>query len=176
MTTVQEVLSCLEAFAPVETKMDFDNVGLLVGHRSAEVTKVLLALDVTCDVVAEAAGIGAELVVAHHPVFFQRKDITDGDPTGARILALAEAKIAAICMHTNLDAAEGGVNDALAAALGLQEVEPLGIDGVGPDGKPYGIGRVGRICPMEMPGFLSLVQKALNVPGIRYWEDRQSVV
>ena len=170
MTTVRDVLSCLAAFAPTETKMDFDNVGLLVGRQDAAVSKVLLALDVTRAVVAEAAELGAELIVSHHPVFFQRKDMTDADPAGARILDLAEAKIAAICMHTNLDAAEGGVNDALAAALGLEDVELLGTDGVDPEGKPYGIGRIGRIGPMELARLLPLVRKALKAPGIRFWD------
>ncbi len=175
MTTVRDVLSCLSSFAPVETKMDFDNVGLLVGHGGGAVTKVLLALDVTEGVIREAADMGAELIVSHHPVFFDRKDVTDGDPAGARILALAEARIAAICMHTNLDAAAGGVNDALAAALGLAEIELLQTDGIGPDGKIYGIGRIGCTAPTAMSAFVPAVQKALKAPGIRFWDAGRPV-
>ena len=68
-------------------------------------TKLLVALDITEEVAAEAAGVGAELIVSHHPVIFHPvKSVTDADPTGRILLTLAEQGVAAICAHTNLDA------------------------------------------------------------------------
>ena len=102
-----------------------------MGRREAETDKILVALDITQEVVEEAQKLGCQLIVSHHPVIFHPvKVLTDESVTGRTLLALAEAKIAAICCHTNLDAAQDGVNDCLAQALGLQEVAQLHPDGV----------------------------------------------
>ena len=129
---VQSVLDALSALAPPETAEEFDNVGLLVGHREQPVTRVLVALDITDMVIDEAAAVGAELIVSHHPVIYAPlKAVTDD----SRVLRLAEHHIAAICMHTCLDKAEGGVNDALLGVLGMKATA------VGTDG----YARVGRL-------------------------------
>ncbi|MCD8117336.1 MAG: Nif3-like dinuclear metal center hexameric protein [Oscillospiraceae bacterium] len=168
MTTVQEVFTLLAQKAPVEGKLDFDNVGLLVGRGSREVHQVLTALDIVDEVIEEAAAIGAELIVSHHPLFFDLKSVTDSTWTGSRALTLAENHIAAICMHTNLDAAEGGVNDALMAALGghvTGQLDP--------------VSRIGRIGEMaeELPfsRFLPMVKSALSSNGLRYHDAGRPV-
>ena len=79
MVTVKEIYDFLAAYAPPERKMDFDNVGLLAGWESRPVTRVLVALDITTQVIDEAARIGAELIVSHHPMFFELKRVTDTD-------------------------------------------------------------------------------------------------
>ena len=168
MPTVGEIFAVLNKKAPVSRKMEFDNVGLLVGRSGREVRRVLVSLDITEPVVREAAALGAELVVSHHPLFFSLKSVTDSDGDGATLLALAENHIGAICMHTNLDAAEGGVNDALMAALcgtvtGILE----------PD---TGIGRIGTI-PREtaFSDFLPFVKSALHSNGLRYHDAGRPV-
>ena len=114
MVTVQDIYSFLNQLAPVRYQMDFDNSGLLVGDRTTEVTKVLLTLDITDAVIEEAAKVGAELIVSHHPLLFHPlKHVWAEDVIGRKVIALAMHGIAAICMHTNLDIADGGVNDAL---------------------------------------------------------------
>ena len=132
MATVREVYQYLDGLSPFSIQMDFDNAGFLVGRGEQSADKILVALDITEEVAAEAARLGAGLIVSHHPVIFHPvRAITDSDPTGRLLLMLAEQKIAAICAHTNLDAVSGGVNDALAAKLGLEELEllqPAGID------------------------------------------------
>ncbi len=161
MPTVHDVFAFLNEKAPVASKMDFDNVGLLVGRQDRTVTRIVTALDVTEPVIAEAADLGAELIVSHHPIFFELKSVTDGDHNGSRVLSLAERGIAAICMHTNLDAAAGGVNDALMAALGADAEAALEPE--------TGIGRIGQL-PEEVPfdRFLPFVKQALGVNGLRY--------
>ena len=144
MATVKDIYCAMDEWAPFETQMDFDNAGFLVGRGEAKADKVLVALDITQEVVEEAAKLGCQLIVSHHPVIFHPvKAVTDESVTGRTLLALTEAKIAAICCHTNLDAAQDGVNDCLAQALGLQEVTQLHPDGVDRAGRTYGIGRVG---------------------------------
>lgn len=113
--TVQEILQELKAFAPPELACSWDNVGLLV-DAGRPVDKVLTALDITAAVVEEAAQAGCQLIVSHHPVIFDpMKRITAEDIPAL----LLKNGISGICMHTNLDAAPGGVNDTLADLLGI---------------------------------------------------------
>lgn len=124
---VWEVLEFLNEYCPFSLAEEWDNVGLNVGRKDAEVTKILVALDLTIETVNAAKAASADLIVTHHPLLFDPlRQVTDEQVNGARVLALAENGIAHIACHTNLDAAEGGVNDCLAALLGLSEVEPLG--------------------------------------------------
>ena len=119
MPTVSDINEYLAAIAPVAMKMEFDNVGLLVGFAKTDVSKILVSLDITHEVITEALDVGAQLIVSHHPLFFSLKSVTDTDTTGRKITRLLAGGVSAICMHTNLDAAHGGVNDALAAAAGI---------------------------------------------------------
>ena len=176
MPTVSDILKFLDGKAPISTKMDFDNVGFLVGFAAQEVSKILIALDITDEVVSEAVKMGADLIVAHHPLFFDLKSVTDNDRIGRKVVNLVRNGISAICMHTNLDAARGGVNDTMAALLGLNYVKLLSEDGMGPDGEPYGIGRYGELSePVSMSAFLYLVKSKLNSNGLRYHDAGKPV-
>ena len=132
MTTVSDVLAVLDAWAPPGQKADFDRVGLQVGDPAAQVSRVLVALDVTPAVVDEAAETGAELVVTHHPLLFKPVgQVTTADPVGSLVWRLARAGVSFAAVHTNLDAARGGVSFALAEQVGLREPEVLApLDGV----------------------------------------------
>jgi len=168
MTTVKNVLQTLTEFAPVEAKMDFDNVGLLVGSSTSEVNKILVALDITSEVIEEAIEIGAELIVSHHPILFSTKAVTDATIVGGKLLTLLSHDIAAICMHTNLDAADDGVSVALAAALGLQNVEPI-------EPSPC-YGRIGHLeAPMQMRDFLAHTKTALKSNGLRFHNSGSTI-
>lgn len=161
MNTVNDILSFLADKAPVEMALGFDNVGLLVGRRSKEVRRVLIALDITDEVIGEAMDINADLIISHHPLFFELKTVSDQSWAAERALTLAESGIAAICMHTNLDAAAGGVNDALITALGAASTEVL-------DPKSQ-IGRIGVLPKsVSMEKFLWNVKNVLQANGLRY--------
>lgn len=170
MIKVADILALLEKAAPLHLAEGYDNVGHIVGREEAKVTKVLVALDITGAVIDEAQKWGAELIVSHHPVIFgERKRITDSDVTGELILRLCESRIAAICMHTNLDSAAGGVNDILAAKLGIDvegAVEAL------EDGMTGG-GRYGEIsAETSLDAFLKTVCTALSTKGVRYHDAK----
>lgn len=179
MAQVKDIYNYIDSIAPFATQLDFDNAGLLVGRASGEVTRVLVALDITKAVIDEAAAMGAQLIVAHHPVIFHPiKSVTDGDTTGEKVLLLAEGGIAAICAHTNLDAAQGGINDLLAQRLGLEEIGQLHQDGVDEQGRAYGIGRVGVLntnCPMETAAFAAVVKETLGAASVRYTDAGKPV-
>jgi dinuclear metal center YbgI/SA1388 family protein len=112
------IIEALEAIAPLRYAEDWDNVGLLIGRRAGERSRVLLTIDLTPPVVDEAIGQRATMIVAYHPVIFEAvKEISDRTVRGAMLLRLAEAGIAVYCPHTALDAVTGGVNDWLCDAF-----------------------------------------------------------
>ena len=131
MTTVQQLYETMQRIAPMQLAESWDNPGLLV-NCGGEVTRVLVTLDITPEVVAEAATKHCEAIVSHHPVIFDPlKKIGPQDVA----FQLVRAGISAICMHTNLDAAEGGVNEVLAGIFGMKDLEVFA----------EGCGRVGEI-------------------------------
>ena len=162
MTKVKNIYEFLDGWAPFSTAMSFDNAGLLAGNAEEEVQTVLLALDITPDVVREAVSCGAQLIVSHHPVIFDPlKRLT---PDSAPWL-LARHAIAAICAHTNLDLAPGGVNTCLAARLGLANVRPLSMDP--PSGLPEAL--CGELpAAMEPREFALHVKNALGCERVEY--------
>ena len=170
MATVGEILEFLDESIPFSMKLDFDNIGLLAGFPGREVTRILVTLDITDEVISEAVALGAELIVSHHPLIFHPlKRVTEGDPVGRKVIRLIQNGMSAICLHTNLDAAEGGVNDALMEALGVRVTGLLDCHGTHPDGQGYGIGRVGTLeAPMELDAFLARVKGRLSGNGLRY--------
>ena len=168
MTTVQNIFDMLQEKAPFELQLGFDNAGFLVGHHDAPVERVLVALDITEQVAAEAKALGCQLIVSHHPVIWGgAKTITDQTVMGRKLLALVENNLAAICAHTNLDAVADGVNDALARRLGLTDIGQLKQDGVDGQGRPYGIGRVGVVQEQSLQDFALFVKRELGANGVR---------
>ena len=150
MTTVQQVYEVMQRLAPPELAEHWDNPGLLV-DCGGNVRRVLVTLDITPEVVAEAAAKQCTVIVAHHPVIFDPlKRLCPADVP----YQLVQAGISAICMHTNLDAAEGGVNEVLAGIFGMQDWE----------GFADGCGRVGEVDPITVP---ELARKAQAVLGGR---------
>jgi dinuclear metal center YbgI/SA1388 family protein len=179
MTTVNDIYDYLNGFAPIEMKMDFDNVGHLVGSKDTKVTKILVALDITDDVITESDELETEVIVSHHPLFFSIKSVTDSDLIGKKIMRLVRSGQSAICMHTNLDAARGGVNDALARAAGIADRREAGLltmrDRL-PSGEVYSFGRVGCLeCPCSMQEYLERLKKSLKTNGLRYHDAGRDV-
>lgn len=144
---VQQVLEILEQIAPPELACSWDNVGLLV-DAGRPVTSIMTALDITADVVRDAAESGCELIVSHHPVIFDPLRRMTAEDVPAMLL---QNGISAICMHTNLDAAAGGVNEVLAGIFGMQDPEPFA----------GGCGRVGSIEPITVPQLARKAQQEL---------------
>ena len=167
--TVRDVYEALCRIAPIGLQMDWDNSGIQLARLDAPVTKVLLALDITSEVIDEAIDTGAQLIVSHHPLIFHPvSSITDDrDPTGRSILRLAENRIAAISMHTCLDIAEGGVNDVLIRLFGAEPEEAL---------DAYGCGRVGVLsAEMRMADFLPLCRSVLMTSHLRCYDAGRPV-
>lgn len=126
MPTVDDAVAYLDAFAPPSGAADWDNVGLILGDSKTPLTRVLTCLTVTAEVVAEAVAERVELIVAHHPVLFKAvKKLTAATADGKLLLPLLQHGIAVYSPHTAFDNCAGGINDGLAARLGLTGVRPL---------------------------------------------------
>lgn len=137
MYKVNDVLAEMDVIAPMKNLHKGDNSGLLVGEGNAPASKVLFALDITCEVVREAAEIGAEVIVAHHPVIFH--PLYTLDDSNPACLALKHG-IACICFHSPLDMADGGINDIIFGMLdpALKLKKQTVLEPVHPDGRGYG--------------------------------------
>jgi dinuclear metal center YbgI/SA1388 family protein len=126
MTSVGEVAGWLDQFAPSRLAEAWDNVGLLWGDPSAQVTRVMACLSVTPTTAAEAVAAQAELVVSHHPVLFRPAKVVRADnPEGGVLWKLARVGVAILSAHTALDNTDGGINDGLARRLELVDIGPL---------------------------------------------------
>jgi len=170
--TVREIEEILFQWAPHHLAASWDNVGHLIGRREKQVDRVLVALDVTAEVVSEAVKGDFDLIISHHPVmncaWHPVQTLRDDDLQGRILMELVHKDIAVICMHTNLDAADGGVNDMLCERLGLENTEKLGDED--------GIARMGVLSePMALSAFLPLLRKRLRPNGLRYCQGRKNV-
>ena len=168
MTRVCDIEKMLYDWAPRDLALEWDNVGLLVGDSGAEVRKVLVSLDVTEAVAAEAVAIGADLVVAHHPLmncaWHKVQHVTTDDAQGRTITTLLKNNVSAICMHTNLDAADGGVNEVLTGIFGMQD----------PEAFAEGCGRIGTTMPTTVEALAKFCADTLHT-GVKYVNGGRAV-
>lgn len=124
--TVNDIYNYIDIIAPFSAQCEWDNSGLIVGDKNKQIKKIGVVLDITKDAVLSAKELGCDLIISHHPVIFRAtKSFLADDPA----FLLASNGIAAICAHTSLDIAKGGVNDALASVLGFENASPLADEG-----------------------------------------------
>lgn len=164
MTTRREVIEVLEQWAPPHRAETYDTVGLLWGDPARPVSGILTTLDVTAELLREAQAVGADLIIAHHPIWFGQKSRLVWDSFADRVIyEFIRADVSVYAMHTNLDYVRDGVSHALCLALGLQ---PEGFLRAETD---HGAGYIG-VGPTALPveDFLRHVQKALSIPALRY--------
>lgn len=163
--TVEHILQYFESWAATQSAEDWDHVGLQAGSLRVAVKQIMTTLDITPAVVEQAAALGADLLVSHHPVIFHPlTQLPDSHP----VYRLARHGIAALAMHTNMDKAVGGVNDALAAQLGLSQVR------VAEDGYC----RVGSLLqPLPPQEFAAWTAQRLHIPngGIQWMNGGHDV-
>ncbi|MFW5697149.1 MAG: Nif3-like dinuclear metal center hexameric protein [Fimbriimonadaceae bacterium] len=127
MSRVRDVVSVLDTLAPPEYAFEWDNVGLQVGDPDATVRHVLVTLDASFAALDRAEATGADMVLAHHPLFFHPlKHLREDGGTRSKVSRLVRSHTAFAAAHTNWDCAPDGLNDALASRLSLREVKPLG--------------------------------------------------
>ena len=162
--TVNDIIKVMDGIAPPNLAEPWDNVGLLVGRSSNTVKKLMVALDVSPEVVEQAVEHKVQMLVTHHPVIFDPiKKMTDRSWQHKLLLDCAENKIAVYSAHTSLDSVLGGVNDVLAEKIGLLHTEVL----VPAAGGEAGLGRVGCLNePMTLQEFSEKIKTVLKLDNI----------
>lgn len=122
----KKIIKLLEGFAPKKLAESWDNVGFQIGNSNHEIDKIMLTLEITDEVIEEAIAKNVDLIVTHHPLIFSGiKSITDDSAMGKKIIKLMKHSINVYASHTNLDVADGGLNDYLCELLGLKRVSIL---------------------------------------------------
>ena len=136
---IKDIAQAVEEISPLALAQDWDNVGLLVGNPAKNIKNILLTIDTTQAVVAEAKAQKADLILAYHPIIWDGLKRITADGETAHIYDLVKSGISVFCIHTALDVAVGGVNDLLADILGLENTEPIGDYVADPAGPQYKI-------------------------------------
>jgi len=161
----------------------WDRVGLQIGNEERDIKKILVTLDVDDEVIEEAIGSKAGLVISHHPIIFNPLDsVTGSTYTGRKVMKLVENRISAYAAHSNYDIMDGGLNDILAGKLGLKDIKYIAaypyeepaydIYKIENQLKDMGLGRYGRIeQPIVFREYLKLLKKKLQIIDIG-WMDR----
>lgn len=180
MVKVQDIIEKIEAFSPKQLAESWDNVGLQLGSVAQDVTRILVTLDVTPSVVSEAIDKKVDMIISHHPFIFGGIKTLHADTYDAQVLVpLIKHGIALYAAHTNMDNAQGGMNDWLCAELGLPQGEPLEVQGTyALNGKqlPYGTGRIAELeQPVLFEHFLQRVDDVLLTKGIKYHKQHETV-
>lgn len=172
---VKDIVKIIEKKAPVELAYDWDNSGLLCGDADMEVKKIYLTLNTDIYTVNEAAALGADMIVSHHPIMFGGiKKIDYSEASGKIIKSLIQNNIALYASHTPMDTANEGLNDVLAQKLGLINTEII-------EKNSYmtgcGLGRVGDIERIQtLSEFAKTVKNALDTPFVRVSGDPGTVI
>ncbi len=165
---VADVVNYLEERYPRSNAEDFDQprIGFIVGSKNIEVKNILLALDLTYEVVLEAIEKNCNMIITHHPFIWDPlfKLIFEDNKTKI-ISKLFEHQISVYSMHTNLDVANGGVNDVLCSMLGVNELKSLY------DIEKGNFLKYGEIEEVTLKEFALIVKKAYNLTGVRVLGD-----
>ncbi len=174
---LKEIIKIAESDFPLTLAFDRDNVGLLVGDGESEVKKLLFTCDVDEGVVNEAVKIGADTIISHHPLmFFKVGRMTEENPEQRAIRLMIKNNINLYSAHTNLDAANGGINDYMASLLKMKDTTVVDVTAE-TDGIKHGFGRVGFLeKPLTLKELMNTVIKTFNADGLRYAGDENRLV
>ena len=165
--TIQDIYRIIDEFAPFSTQESYDKSGLLVGDPQTEVRRVLLTLDITVPVIREAAAKKADLILSHHPVIWDPlKSLSPAHP----VWHLVQNGIGAICAHTNIDLAEGGLNDQAGDLI----AEALPMTGSRkPLARLSGDRTLGRVCSLAEPvnpkALAECLRRVFRCGSLRYF-------
>ena len=171
---LQDIINIIESVAPLSYQADWDNSGLQVGDRNAEVHAALLTVDVTESVVDEAITLGCDLIVSHHPLLFRGlKQITGATPQERCVLKAIQHKIAIYSAHTSMDCWLHGVSGKIADKLGVQDYHILT-----ETAENIGLGVIGQLPePISVEQLVAHVAQVFGITeGLRYVTGQQDKV
>lgn len=175
---LKNLLSILDEIASFSLAESWDNVGLMVGNLSQEISGILIALDPTEEILDEAIASNINTIITHHPLIFNPiTNIHTDQPLGRVLKKALKNNIAIVGCHTNLDVVSGGVNDILATELGLTDLQPLcpsqnAKHELQLDTNPFGMGRIGHFSPpLDGKSLISQILSSLNIKAVQIVGD-----
>ncbi len=171
---VKDIIKYINVFANESFQYEWDNSGFQLGNRQAQVNRILLALDITNEVIDEAIREHCDMIISHHPLFFSKTmNIEQSSIKGDMIFKLIKNNINVYSAHTPMDVSTIGLNMFMAKKLGLTDIKPLErvvSDKCEDDTNLFGLGAVGKLdprTPMNIDGLLKKVKKAYNTNVLR---------
>ncbi|WP_020587696.1 Nif3-like dinuclear metal center hexameric protein [Desulfobacter curvatus] len=171
MPTVKQIIKIVDQIAPFSLAESWDNSGLQAGDPGWQVSKILIALDVTDKVLSEAEKLGCDMLITHHPLIMSHeKQIDFSRMPGSAVLTSARSRIAIISAHTNLDKVQDGLNDYLAKKLGIFCTDVFLADEVENEsaGQIQGLGRIGQLGgTMTLEQLACRIKEKLGIPRVR---------
>lgn len=178
MTTVNEFINRFEEFAPIELRENGDPTGFQIGNRNAPIKKMMTTLDVRPEVVQEAIDNGVNFIFAHHPVMFRpAKNLDLSNPQNKMYAEILKHDITVYAAHTNLDNANGGMNDWLAAELGLQNVSGMILHDTNVNHESHYLGRVGNLPQaITFEELANRCKKIFNLSELRMVTNKPSQI
>ena len=173
---VKDIIQKMHEFAPVYLIDSWDNCGFQIGREDKEVKTILLAMDITSNIVKESIEKQVDMIITHHPfVFNPIKTITTSSANGKIIYDIIKHDIAIFSAHSNLDVCKNGVNDVLAEMFELKNAEVLTKSYE--DEITYGYGRVGDLeKPINWQTFISIVKEKLECDSVRFYGDTNKTI
>lgn len=172
----KEVIERMNTWASPRLIDHWDNTGFQIGDGEREVNRILVALDLDNEVCKKAIEEDFHMIITHHPLIFKPIDsITTSTPKGKLIYDLIKEEIVVYNAHTNLDQANGGVNDELARLLKLNNHIPLSLNSLGFE-EPYGYGRVGDIEETKLVDYIKDIKEALDIDYLTVYGEQERIV
>ncbi len=170
---VRDIYNALNQIAPFDTQDKFDNSGLLTGSMNREVGKIAVCLDITNDIVEECAKSEVDLIVAHHPVIFHKLSaVAENTP----VCGLVRNNIAAICIHTPIDMAEGGICDIMYELMGWGDPKGAEVLHVIHPDKNLGYGRIAELeFGISAQYLAETAKEAFNCTGVKYVDGGKTI-
>ncbi|MGI6123587.1 MAG: Nif3-like dinuclear metal center hexameric protein [Acetivibrionales bacterium] len=163
---LKKITSFLEERAPISLQESYDNSGLILGNPDAEISKVLVCLDVDDDAVDYAISQNCKLILSHHPTIFKAIKNFTGTKESSLLIKAIKNDLALYSSHTNFDSADGGLSDLICSKLGLKNIKVL--KSFLYDSADYGAGRYGETDPIDGLRFINLIRSRLSVDVVRY--------
>ncbi len=170
MLRVKEIANKLNHIMPITLKESWDNVGLLIGDEDTKVNKVLMALDLTDEVIDEAIKIGSNMIFTHHPIIFKPiSAVNTSEPVGRKIIKCIKNNISVYTAHTNLDSCKIGTNEVLFNRLKLNDKKTIDVID---EQTGEGLGRIGTLAEqITLKQFLDSCINEFEIKNINYSSD-----
>jgi len=169
----KDIIEAMNKWAKPGLIDSWDNTGFQIGNMDTKVNKILVSLDLDNLALETAVNNNCNMIISHHPFIFKPLErILSTEPKGRQVMEIIKNEIVVYNAHSNLDLADGGVNDELARLLGLKDTRFLQERYKGEDGTIYGYGRIGKVEEILLKNFIEKIKEVLDISNLILYGDR----